>query len=241
MLDPFKRRTWDDLAHEFLTQYSFSTVIDTSRRELAALRHGSDETIASFLTRWREKMAQIIVDRPLEREQIQMVVRRLQPRIVRHLIGIPFPDFASLTSALFSVEKGINRGLWPDYSPTDPEGKDSLAYQSSDIYTASSSRQRVTRCRRAMPHSSETYSPYPRHHHMQSVPHRPFILRDLRHTAPQSGYTARLPMSSTTTLHGVRPQQTRISFTPRISRCFSQLDIPLSQVFQRLVDVKLLT
>ena len=71
-------------------------------------------------------MAQIIVDRPLEREQIQMVVRRLQPRIARHLIGIPFIDFASLTSALFSVEEGIAIGLWPDSSPTDPKGRKPL-------------------------------------------------------------------------------------------------------------------
>ena len=77
LLDPYRWRTWDDLAHEFLLQYSFSTSIDVSRRELEALRQGSDETIASFLTRWREKMAQIIIDRPLEREQIHMVVRRL--------------------------------------------------------------------------------------------------------------------------------------------------------------------
>ena len=94
-------RTWNDLAHEFLRQYSFSTTIDVLRRELDALRYGSYETIASFLTLWREKMAHIIVDRPLEREHIQMVVRRFQPMIVRHLIGIPFTDFASLTSAFF--------------------------------------------------------------------------------------------------------------------------------------------
>ena len=59
---------------------------------------------------------QIIIDRPLERELIQMVVRRLQPRIARHLIGMPFTDFASLTSAIFGVEEGIARGLWSDSS-----------------------------------------------------------------------------------------------------------------------------
>ena len=50
-------------------------------------------------------MAQIIIDQPLEREQIHMVVRRLQPMIVRHLIGMTFTDFASLTSALLGVEE----------------------------------------------------------------------------------------------------------------------------------------
>ena len=37
-LESSRRRTWDDLAQEFLRQFSFNTVIDVSRRELEALR-----------------------------------------------------------------------------------------------------------------------------------------------------------------------------------------------------------
>ena len=37
-LDVSRRRTWDDLAQEFLRQFIFNTVIDVSRRELEALR-----------------------------------------------------------------------------------------------------------------------------------------------------------------------------------------------------------
>ena len=47
----------------------------------------------------------------------------MKPRIARHLIRIPFTDFASLTSAIFGVDEGIARGLWPDSSPIDPKGK----------------------------------------------------------------------------------------------------------------------
>ena len=50
LLDPSRRRTWDDFAHEFLRQHSFSTAIDVSRRELEALRQGSDETVAFFFS-----------------------------------------------------------------------------------------------------------------------------------------------------------------------------------------------
>ena len=39
---------------------------------------------------------------------------------------IPFIDFASLTSALFGVEEGIVRGLWPDSFPRVPKGKEPL-------------------------------------------------------------------------------------------------------------------
>ncbi|RVX23835.1 hypothetical protein CK203_000366 [Vitis vinifera] len=37
-LESSRRRTWDDLAQEFLRQFSFNTVVDVSRRELEALR-----------------------------------------------------------------------------------------------------------------------------------------------------------------------------------------------------------
>ncbi|RVW88104.1 hypothetical protein CK203_042912 [Vitis vinifera] len=59
-LDVLRRRTWDDLAQEFLRQ-------------------------------------------PLERDQIQMVLRSLQPRIARHVVGVPFADFGSLVLALYDV------------------------------------------------------------------------------------------------------------------------------------------
>ncbi|RVW63290.1 hypothetical protein CK203_058764 [Vitis vinifera] len=56
-LDPSRRRTWTDLAQEFLRQYSFNIVVDVSRRELEALKQRPDETVTSFISRWREKIA----------------------------------------------------------------------------------------------------------------------------------------------------------------------------------------
>ena len=136
-----------------------------------------------------------------------MVVRRLQPRIVRHVIGMPFTNFASLTSTLFGVNEGIARGVWPDSSPRDPKEKEPLVGQSSNVYTvSSSSRQRVTKCYRVAPRSVKAYSPYPRHYHTQLVPPRPFVLTSLHHTTPQSDYTSQFHGSSSTTLHRVRSQ-----------------------------------
>ncbi|RVW14675.1 hypothetical protein CK203_085471 [Vitis vinifera] len=70
-LESSRRRTWDDLAQEFLRQFSFNTVVDVSRRELEALRQRTEESVSSFISRWRGKIAEI-VDRPSERDQIQM-------------------------------------------------------------------------------------------------------------------------------------------------------------------------
>ena len=121
-LDPSKHRTWADLGQEFIRQYSFNTVVDVSRRELEALRQRPEESVTSFISRWGEKIAQVI-DRPSERDQISMIMHSLQPRFARHLMGFPQTDFGSLVQALYGIEEGISRGLWADSSPSDSKGK----------------------------------------------------------------------------------------------------------------------
>ena len=56
-----------DLVHEFIQQFSFSTVIDVTRRELEVMRQGAHEIAISFISCWKEKVIQTI-DRPLEKE-----------------------------------------------------------------------------------------------------------------------------------------------------------------------------
>ena len=144
-LEASRRHTWDDLAQEFLRQFSFNTVVDVSRRELEALRQRADESVSSFISRWRGKIAEII-DRPSERDQIQMVLRSLQPRIARHVVGAPFTDFGSLVMALYDVEDGISRGLWTDSSPSDVKGKKPfVGPRPADVSAISSSSQRPLR------------------------------------------------------------------------------------------------
>ncbi|RVX10406.1 hypothetical protein CK203_016892 [Vitis vinifera] len=84
------RRTWEDLAQEFLRQYSFSGDTSVTRRELESLRQGSDESVSSFISRWRERAAEII-ERPTERDQMSMFLRSLHPRGLWSDI-IPYPD-----------------------------------------------------------------------------------------------------------------------------------------------------
>ena len=87
--------TWDDLAQEFLRQFAFNTIIDVSMRELEVLRQRSEESVTSFISHWREKISHII-DLPLEKEQISMIMRSLQPKFARHLMGFPHTNFGSL-------------------------------------------------------------------------------------------------------------------------------------------------
>ncbi|WJZ98511.1 hypothetical protein VitviT2T_017027 [Vitis vinifera] len=62
-VEPSRLCTWEDMAHEFLTQFAFSVDIDVSRRELEATRQRSDESISSFVSCWRAKVVGMI-DRP---------------------------------------------------------------------------------------------------------------------------------------------------------------------------------
>ncbi|RVW36774.1 hypothetical protein CK203_117747 [Vitis vinifera] len=116
-VEPSRLRTWEDVAREFLTQFTFSADIDVSRRELEATRQRPNESISSFVTRWRAKVAGMI-DHPKEQDQIDMVLWNLQPRFARRLVGVPFQDLKSLVHAAFSVEEAMARGLWTDTTPS---------------------------------------------------------------------------------------------------------------------------
>ena len=144
-LDASCRRTWEDLAHEFIRQFSFSIVIDVTRRELEAMRQGAHETATSFISRWREKVIQRI-NRPLEREQISMIMRSLQPSYARHLMGIPIMDYIALIEALYGIEGGMARILWSDSSSSDSKGKKpSGSYRPGEVGAISSFRHGAPR------------------------------------------------------------------------------------------------
>ncbi|RVW20337.1 hypothetical protein CK203_116412 [Vitis vinifera] len=80
-----RRRTWDDLAQEFLRQFSFNTVVDVSRRELEALRQRERSNTDGF----EEPTA----------------------RIARHVVGIPFADFGHWLWLIYDVEDNILREI----------------------------------------------------------------------------------------------------------------------------------
>ena len=52
-----------------------------------------------------------------------MIMKSLQPKFARHLMGFPHTDFGSLVQALYGIEEGIARGLWSESSPTNSKGK----------------------------------------------------------------------------------------------------------------------
>ena len=52
-----------------------------------------------------------------------MLMRSLQPKYARHLMGFPQTDIRALIEALYGIEDGITHSLWSDSSPLDSKGK----------------------------------------------------------------------------------------------------------------------
>ena len=76
-----------------------------------------------------------------------MILRSLQPRFARYLMGFSHMDFGSLVQALYGIEEGIDRGLWPKSSPFDPNGKKPSGGQRlGDMGTISSVGSGSPRC-----------------------------------------------------------------------------------------------
>ncbi|RVX11207.1 hypothetical protein CK203_019592 [Vitis vinifera] len=192
----------------------------------------ADETVTSFISRWREKIAQII-DRPSERDQISMIMRSLQPRFARHLMGFPQTDFGSLVQALYGIEEGISRGLWADSSPSDSKGKKSgSGPRPSDVGTIGMTGHRSSR--RPPFQSQFLGTPYQMIQHGQYRPVAPIrpVGPTYLHPPPQPVYATQAPQRPPMQFH----HQYRAPPPPRPVRQFTQLGMPLSRAFQRLVE-----
>ncbi|RVW98084.1 Pro-Pol polyprotein [Vitis vinifera] len=237
-----------------------SGVLETPR-ELEALRQRTEESVSSFISRWRGKIAEII-DRPSERDQIQMVLRSLQPWIARHVVGAPFTDFRSLVMALYDVEDGISRGLWTDSSPSDVKGKKPFVGQrSTDVSAISSSSLRPLRRHQPIPQFPEPHSSYASHQYRPRAPRPAYDQTYTPQTLALPYYASqgieRPPVSYTATGQPCyaaqfttrpaapyprpRAQQTFAPFALRAQRQFSQIGMPLSQALRKLTEAGLLT
>ena len=115
------------------------------------------------------------MDRPSDRDHIQVVLKSLRPRIARHVVRVPFVDFGSLGLALYDVEDGISRGLWADSSPSDVKGKKPFGGQrSTDVSAISSSNQRPLRIHQPVPQFLEAHPSYTPQQFRPRAPHPTF-------------------------------------------------------------------
>ncbi|KAJ9672970.1 hypothetical protein PVL29_026298 [Vitis rotundifolia] len=185
-VEPSRLRTWEDVAHEFLTQFASSADIDVSKRELEATRQTPDESISSFVSHWRAKVAGMI-DRLKEQDQIDIVLRNLQPRFARCLVGVPFQDLKSLVHAAFSVEEAIARGLWTDTTPSpDSKGKKPIGpfTRSGEVSAISYQHQRPAHHSSYRPPTVRAHLSHPQYQATTHPPPRPYAQRPARQFTP---------------------------------------------------------
>ena len=200
------------MGQEFIRHYFFNTVVEVSRRELQAIRHRLDESVTTFISRWRERIAQII-DRPSEHDQISMIMRSLQLRFARHLMGFQH-TVGSLVQALYGIE-GISRGLWADSSPSNSKGKKpGSGPRPSDVGAIGMTR-----------HKSPRHLPFQRQ--FSDTPYQ-MIQRDQYRPATLFRPARPTYLQAPQRPHVQYHQQYRAPPPPRPTRQFTQLRMPLS-------------
>ena len=150
-------------------------------------------------------------------------------------------DFGSLVQALYGIEEGIARELWPEFSPSNSKGKKPLRGQRlGDVDTISLARLRPPRHYQTVGQTTGAY--YPQHYvwYMPpalSKPMTPIYLHPTLESVFATQVLERLP--NLYPRH--RAPQTKILFVERSTRQFSQLGMPLSRAFQKLMECGLLT
>ena len=107
-----------------------------------------------------------------------MVLRNLQPRFARHLVGVPFQDLKSLVQADFSVEEAIARGLWTNATPSpDSKGKKPIESfsRSGKVGAISYQYRRPAHHSPYRPPPIRAHFPHPQYQYQQDYVQEPYI------------------------------------------------------------------
>ncbi|KAF5932817.1 hypothetical protein HYC85_028988 [Camellia sinensis] len=109
-LEDSVKRSWEEMAEAFVAQYSYNTQIEITTRDLETTRQEPKESFSEFVARWRAKASMMTI-RPTDKDQIRMVVRNLQPKLMQKMIVLPFPTFSNLHEMGVQIEDAMKQGL----------------------------------------------------------------------------------------------------------------------------------
>ena len=108
-LDPSKTKVWNELVELFVDQFIFNTMIDVTLRDLETTKQGVGETFSEYMTRWKGKASRMI-NRPNEKDQINMIIKNLLPTYNSRLLSSPISSFGELCNCGTRIEDVINNG-----------------------------------------------------------------------------------------------------------------------------------
>lgn len=109
-LEDSVKQSWDELAEAFITQYSYNMQIEITTGELEVTRQEPNESFVAFITRWRAKAA-MMTNRPLEKDQVRMIVRNLHGKMLQKMIVVPLFNFKDLYEVGVRIEDAIKQGI----------------------------------------------------------------------------------------------------------------------------------
>ena len=107
-----------------------------------------------------------------------MVLRNLQSRFHRRLVGIPFQDLKILVHATFNVEEVIARGLWTDTAHFPDSNRKKSVESSSrfgEVDTISYQHQRPTHHSPYRPPTVRAHLSHPQHQYQTVYVQQPYI------------------------------------------------------------------
>ena len=121
-LDPNKTKVWNKLAELFANRLIFNTTIDVTLRDLEITKQEVGETFLEYMTRWKRKTS-MMVNRPNEKDQINMIVKNLLSAYNSRLLSSPISLFGELCDCGTRIKDAINNGQL-EKGESKPDQKD---------------------------------------------------------------------------------------------------------------------
>ena len=92
-----------------MDQFIFNTMIDVTLRDLENTKQGFNETFSEYMMRWKNKVSRM-VNRPNEKDKINMIIKNLLPAYNNRLLSSPINSFVELCDCGTRIEDAINIG-----------------------------------------------------------------------------------------------------------------------------------
>ncbi|XP_030927757.1 uncharacterized protein LOC115954039 [Quercus lobata] len=108
-LDPTKTKVRNELVKLFVDQFIFNIMINLTPRDLETTKQGVSEIFFEYMTRWKRKASRV-VNRPNEKNQINMIIKNLLPAYNSRLLSSPISSFGELCDCETRIEDAINNG-----------------------------------------------------------------------------------------------------------------------------------
>ena len=105
-LDPSKTKVGNELVDLFIDQFIFNIMIDVTLRDLETTKQGFNKTFSKYMMRWKSEVSRM-VNRPNEKDQINMIIKYLLPAYNNKLLSSPINSFAELCDCSMRIEDAI--------------------------------------------------------------------------------------------------------------------------------------